>query len=631
MDSKNLFEEFPEQSQVQWEEVIKADLKGADYAKKLISKTIEGIDIKPYYTTENLKTIKHIGGQPDIYPFVRGYKSETNNWLICEDINETDINKANKLALEGISKGADAIRFNAGLVNNTEELTTLLTGIDLNSIPVHFTKSKSYTKLLDFFLEYIEKNSFNKAKVRGSFDFDALSYLLLNGDFYDSEEKIFTDALSLIKRGGQSIPEFKFININGQYFHNGGASIIEELSFSLASASEYIVKLMERDLDFDLIVSKLYFTFATGQNYFAELAKLRAFRLVWTAFAEYYKPKKDSSYRINIHSCTSQFTMTCYDPYNNILRSTIEAMSAVFGGCDMLTVYPFDSVYKKPDEFSIRIARNIQIILKNETHSDKVADPAAGAYFIESLTDSIASLTIDLFKQTEAMGGYIKAIKENFIQDRIEATLQKRKESVAKRRTTILGTNLYPNTGEKIISGIEHSVMDIGYDENKTAQAKFKALKQCRLADDYEKLRLATEKHSKAGNKPPVVFLFTVGNVTMRRARAGFSINFFGCSGYNIIDNNGFDNIDNGVKAALEANPDLVVICSSDDEYALLAPEINRKIKAVKSKIKIIVAGNLVEIKEQLLKEGIDDFISIQSNTLETLQKYNKLLGISPE
>lgn len=241
-NDKNLFSEFPPVSKKEWEEKIINDLKGADYEKKLIWKTIEGINVKPYYRKEDLEELEYLNIPPNEFPFVRGNKIN-NPWEIRQDIDEPKPDKANRIALDAISRGADAIGFDAKETELSEDMKTLLQGIDLTKVSVHFTSASSYPVIYNLFIEEICRQKINPVLVKGSFNFDSLGHFLLYGKFYLSQDKNFSEAGSLVKNIINDLPNFKAITINGQYFHDAGSTIVQELAFGLASANEYLVQL----------------------------------------------------------------------------------------------------------------------------------------------------------------------------------------------------------------------------------------------------------------------------------------------------------------------------------------------------------------------------------------------------
>ncbi len=614
-ENSKLFQDFPAISRQEWEDKIHVDLKGADYEKKLVWKTSDGFKIKPYYRAEDLENINHINTLPGEYPFVRGNNSENNDWEIRQDIEVKNISSANKIALKTIDKGVEAIGFKIKNFDDAKQMSLLLKGINLEKTPIHFVSALSYPKLMKLFCDEVNRQKADASKIKGSFNFDPISYFVHKNKFNKTKDKDFEELAILFKEISEKLPNFKIININGQDFHDAGASIVQEIAFTLASANEYLANLTTNNLSVDDIVPKMQFTFAVGSNYFMEIAKLRATRLLWSKIVEQYKPKNKDNSKISIHVLTSIWNKSIYDHYVNLLRTTTEAMSGIIGGCDSLTVLPFDITYKDSDEISRRIARNQQIILKEESFFDKVADPSAGSYYIENLTDLIAKNSWELFKKVEELGGFIKAI--DFIKEKIEKSCLQKDEDIAKRKINILGTNQYPNLNENMLDSMKESPK-----EDK------RSLKKYRGAEAYENLRLATEKFEKLNGKKPSVFLFTMGNLAMRKARATFATNFFGCAGYEIIDNPGFKTIEDGIETAIKSESEIVVICSSDKEYAEIVPPISKALKEKNKNIKLIVAGYPKEIIENLTKAGVDDFIHVRTNVLECLQKYHNLLGI---
>ena len=444
------------------------------------------------------------------------------------------------------------------------------------------------------FVSYVEAHNFDKEKVSGSINFDPLSYRLRHNKFWKSDEEDMQQAVTLLEMNG-CMKNFKVINVNGIVLHNAGATIVQELAYTLSMANEYL-------------------TLSVGSNYFMEIAKLRATRLLWSTMVAQYKPECDCAYKIHINTVASTWNKTLYDPYVNMLRSTTEGMSAAIGGSDSISLQPFDVAYKESDEFSRRISRNVQVILKEEAFMDRVVDPAAGSYYVENLTNSIAENAWKLFQSVEQQGGALKAIEDGSMRTAIEESCQKRDMNIATRRYILLGTNQYPNINETMADKIERVKKD-----------DCEGLKTYRGAMAFEEVRLETEKYA-AKNHRPSVFLLKVGNLAMRQARAGFITNFFGCAGYQIIEPAGFPTVEEGVKAAGEAKPDLIVVCSSDEEYATLGVEAAKQCKAQFPNTPFLVAGNPTECLDALKEAGTDDFIHVRVNILESLRKYNQLL-----
>ncbi|MHC1778347.1 MAG: methylmalonyl-CoA mutase family protein [Lentimicrobium sp.] len=623
-----LLSEFPGVETSAWEAKILEDLKGADYEKKLIWKTADGINIKPYYRAGDLDGLnEQMDSLPGIFPYLRGTRADKNDWEICQDIETSNIETANAQATDAVTRGATALSLNAKSITGSAEAAMVLKDIDVAKNSLHFNSSRSYIEFMAFLKEGLGALGHNPTLVKGSIDYDPISYLLLKGNFHHSQEEDLLEAIDLIDLAEKELPGFRVITVNGQYFHNSGSTLVQELAFALASGTEYLAFLTGKGLSVDQAASRIVFTFATGSNYFPEIAKLRAARMLWARIVEQFKPASPESARMRIHVTTANWNKTIYDPFVNLLRTTTEAMSAAIGGADLITVLPFDLDYREPDDFSLRIARNQQIILKEESSLEKVVDPSAGSYYIESLTAAFADAAWKLFLAVEEKGGMIAAIKAGFVQDLVNESAKQRVAEIASRKTIVLGTNQHPNTGEAMLEKIQAEVEDED-DELPGLPPKYKTIEVFRGADGFEDLRLATEIWENEGNKRPHVFLLTIGNQAMRKARAGFSTGFFGCAGYKVTDNAGFETVEDGVKAALEAEADIVVICSSDEEYATLAPAAASQLKTARYEIQVVVAGYPKEIVETLKAAGVDEFIHARANVLDTLYIFQQKLGV---
>lgn len=613
MAEEKLFTEFPPIPTEQWEATIHKDLKGADYEKKLVWRTEEGFPVRPYYRAEDLKDMDYLNTLPGEFPYTRGTKADNNHWDIVQEIEEADPAKANAIALDALKRGATTVAVNARQLDNANALSTLLDGIDLNKTGVQFNHVKSYLDLMRIFLQHIEEKGYDKQLVSGSVNFDPLVYRLKHNKFYFSREEDMMQTVELLSMA-DDMPNFKLINVNGIVLHNAGSTIVQELGYTLALANEYLAFCTEHGVKFEKAASRMQLTLSVGSNYFMEIAKLRAARLLWSTIVAQYRPACDGAYKIHINTVASTWNKTLYDPYVNMLRSTTEGMSAVIGGSDAISLQPFDIAYKESDDFSRRVARNVQVILKEEAFMDRVADPAAGSYYVETLTNAIAEHAWTLFQGVEAGGGALKAIEDGTLKAEIEKSCQKRDMDIATRRYILLGTNQYPNIHETMAD----KIVELKKDD-------CEGLKTYRGAMAFEELRLATEKYAEDHHRPSV-YLLKLGNLAMRQARAGFITNFFGCAGYQIIEPAGFATVDEGVKAAGEANPDLIVVCSSDEEYATLGVEAAQQCKALFPDTPFLVAGNPTECLDALKEAGAGDFIHVRVNILESLRKYNQLL-----
>jgi len=623
----NLLADFPAVSTQEWMDKITADLKGADFDKKLVWKTNEGFNVSPFYRAEDVEQFKTTQAKPGKFPFVRGAKAD-NDWYVRQDIVVKDAKAANEKALDVLNKGVNSLGFNIKREDlNAEFIATLLDGINATCVELNFRTCSSVTvELLDLLINYFNYKQYDVTKLHGSVNFDAINSMLLRGKKFTKED-LASKAAAAVNTAAK-LPFFRVLNVNAVSLGNAGAFVAQELGYALAWGNEYLSLMIENGVDKSLAAKKIKFNFGVGSNYFMEIAKFRAAKLLWAQIVKAYSPecrRPDCSetvdgicycsMKMRIHAETSAFNKTIFDPYVNMLRTQTEAMSASLGGVHSLTVLPFDSVYKKADDFSERIARNQQLLLKEESNFDKVTDAAAGSYYIETLTNEIAAQAWKIFLQVEDEGGFLQAVLDGKVQEVIHQTADKRLKNVSARREVLLGTNQFPNFNE--ISGMNPSVEDAvcGCDHNEVPR-----LKISRASQEFEILRFATENAAKR----PKAFMLTIGNLAMRLARAQFSSNFFACAGYEVIDNLGFATVEAGVIAAKEASADIIVLCSSDDEYAELAPQAY----ALTQGNEILVIAGAPACTDDLKSIGIEHFINVKTNVLETLKSFNVLLNI---
>ena len=607
-----LFDMFPPVSTEEWRAKVEADLKGAPFEKKLVWRTNEGFNVQPMYRAEDIKDLKTTDSLPGEFPYVRGTHAG-NDWLTRQEIVADSAEAANAVALDVLNKGVTSLGFTVKEAT-AEEVAALLKDIHLPAVEVNFTccprKGVELAKVLVSYLK--EKGVENEFK--GSIDFNPYRRPLRHGEPFKGDiAAVATELVTEVR----DVPGLKVLAVDSVMLEDAGAYIYQELGYALAWGAEWLTMLTEADVDADEVARRIKFNMGVSSNYFMEIAKFRAARMLWAQIVKKYEVA-DEDCKMTVHAVTSRFNQTLYDAYVNLLRSQTECMSAALAGVDSITVTPFDTPYKKPDDFSERIARNQQFLLKEESHLDKVVDPAGGSYYVETLTVAIAEQAWKVFLAVEEAGGFLAQVNDGSVQKVIRETSEKRHTDVARRKEFLLGTNQFPNinemAAEKIIEG-GGSVCSCGHSHEESTEA---GLPTSRAASDFEALRLATE----ASPVRPKVFMLTIGNLAMRLARAQFSTNFFGCAGYEIIDNLGFDTVEQGVDAALAAGADVVVLCSSDEEYATLAPEAY---KYLARRAEFVVAG-APECMDDLKAQGINDYVHVRCNVLDVLRDFNKRL-----
>ena len=643
----NLLEDFQPVSTEVWKNKIITDLKGADFDKKLVWRTPEGFNVQPFYRLEDVKKLRTTVSAPGQFPYVRGTRTN-NEWAIRQNICACDnARKANKLALEVLNKGITSLGFclNADKLNY-RFIKNLLQDIDARAITINFTVCACHApQLASILVRYYGRQGYDLKSLNGSINVDPMKTMLVKGKDFSREQ--VTEKLVETVKAAKSLPGYRVVGVNGVVLNNAGAYCTQELAYALAWGAEYMTMLTEAGIPNYQAARNIRFNMGIGGNYFMEIAKFRAGRLLWAKIVEAYKNPvftaalKEAA-KMNVSAETSKFNMTVFDAYVNLLRSQTEAMSAAIAGVDEITVTPFDVAYERPTDFSERIARNQQLLLKEEAHFDKVVDPAAGSYYIETLTNNIAAEAWKQFLAIQEQGGMFEMVKAGKVQEAVEANLKTRLQDVAKRKEVLLGSNQFPNftevAGKKIKTdaGACSSICNCKEPKKKTAascgcgdtcEPALKTLPVARAAEEFEQLRLATEgaKHQ------PVVFMLTIGNLAMRLARSQFSCNFFACAGYKVIDNNGFKTVRDGIKAAKKAKADIIVLCSSDDEYATYAPEAwnilqKEAAKTPGKKQPLFVVAGAPACMEDLQKLGIENFVHVRVNVLDTLKNFNSQL-----
>ena len=464
----HLLDDFPPVSTEAWNGAIQVDLKGADYNKKLLWNTDEGIVVRPYFRREDTQDLeRQIEPIPGAFPFVRGRGSQS--WQQVE------------------SPGA------------------LPTGA-----------------------------------------------------------------------------------IRADAFHDQGGTVVQELGYGIALGVEKLVEKLDAGHSVEEAANAIRFVFAIGSNYFFEIAKLRAARLLWAHAVWAFQPQEESSCLMKIHACTALSDKSIYDPFANVLRATTEAIAAVIGGCDSLEIRPFG--------FDSRLAVNIQRLIKEESHLDSVADPAGGSYYIEWLTDALAHKGWELFQQVEAEGGYTRA--KPAIDSALAKSRAAKEKAISSRRRTLVGVNNYPDLNETSV------------DPPEAPPGIWRA------ASPFEQLRRRTEADARKRGKRPKVLLLEHGDLTMRQARSQFSQNFFGCAGFEIEISHEYRQTD----------ADLIVLCSSDPEYLKLAEEVCPTVNQP-----VIIAGDPKNQLDQLKATGVQGFVHIRTDAITALTEWQNRLGIGAQ
>jgi methylmalonyl-CoA mutase len=459
---------FPESSLADWEALARAELKGAS-PDSLIWHTPEGIAVKPLYTAADLEGLDHLGGMPGVAPFLRGPRATmyaNRPWTLRQYAGFSTAEESNRFFKQGLRNGQMGLSVafdlathrgydsdhphvvgdvgKAGVaIDSVEDMKILFDGIPLDRMSVSMTMNGAVLPVLAGFIVAGEEQGVDRAKLSGTIQNDILKEFMVRNTYIYPPAPSMRIVADIIDHTARRMPKFNSISISGYHMQEAGATCVQELAFTLADGLEYVRAARGRGLDIDAFAPRLSFFFGIGMNFFMEIAKLRAARLLWARLMRPFGPKKAESLSLRTHCQTSGVSLTEQDPYNNVVRTTIEAMAAVLGGTQSLHTNSFDEALALPTPFSARIARNTQLIIAEETGIPRVVDPLGGSYYVERLTASIAAEATKLIDEVEALGGMTKAVESGMPKLRIEEAAARRQARVDRGDDTIVGVNKY--------------------------------------------------------------------------------------------------------------------------------------------------------------------------------------------
>ncbi len=695
-DAQGLFAEFTAPTYDQWYEAAVASLKGAPFEKRVITKTYESIDLKPLYREEDVADLPQIGAMPGFAPYLRGTSVTgyiEKPWEICqeiacplpEDFNQAACNDLSQgqtgltMALDtaskkGLDPGDLETTGQGGLsVAVADDIGAALKGIDSGVTGLFVDAGACALPVAALILA-----DEGRKNVTGCIGADPLGVLAREGVLGMSPDAAYGAMAGLTAWASKNAPGLRTILVSGSPYHDAGASATQELGFSIATGVEYIRAMQDRGLQIDEIAPQMVFVFSLGRNFFLEIAKLRAARMLWCQVVKAFGGNEESQ-KMTIHGRTSAWTKTVFDPYVNMLRNTTEAFAGAMGGVDSMCVAPFDEPIRAADEFSRRVSRNVQVVLQEECRLTRPIDPAGGSYAVETLTDQVAEMAWGIFQGIEEKGGQLAALKEGYPQKAALETSAARFKNLSKRKDVFVGTNMYPNLLEKPLevpsvdyAGITGKRKDAlkAHKASRDAGAVAQALEDIqggsmesalkaalagatieeiskavgsgadavtvekldthRGAEPFERLRQAARNHVRDTGETLKVFLANMGPIPQHKPRADFTTGFFEAGGFEVITNAGFGTEEEAAKAALDSGALVVVICSTDKTYPEIVPKLVRLIKEKNSKIKIILAGRPARDQADNYKEaGLDDALYMGADCYKMLSNLQKEGGVN--
>lgn len=587
-DKKNkLFSEFNPVTKQEWMEKVTFDLKGADFNKKLVWKNLNNIKIQPFYRDED-ETL-HLKTNRKTSSTIVNYRTIITN---------SDL-EGNKQALIAIKEGITGLIFK---IKKGFSIVNLLNKIDINSIYISFILETNEIEFVKEYLKLAKKNNVPSEKLNGYIDLELISEYLTTGSLNASKFDLIQKLIELTK----NYPNFKMVTISGKEYLNAGSNQVQEIAFTLNSMVFVIDKLTEMGIKLESIFNNLHFHLAIGSEYFIEIAKFKVFNYLLYKIAAKYDIKK-FSHVLTVE--TSVWSKSVTDAHTNLLRATTEAMSAILGNVDGILIDAYDNEFNESSDFSSRIAGNITTILKEESYFGKVENPVDGSYYIENITSELATKALELFKFIEDKGCFYQCFEGELIQQQIAEIRQQKIKLISKRKSIMVGVNKYPNLMEKVASTLL-------FNGDKTNSSKI--LKPRRASLEIETIRRTTEELVEKIDKRPVVELISYGNLTMRKARAAFSYDFIGVSGYKIQPEKSYNSVINAAESSAKSDSDIVVICSSDEDYNKTALSFVQTFRKLNSNKILLIAGAPANINE-LTKAGLDGCINIKSDIITTI------------
>lgn len=701
VECKGLFPEFPPSTYEEWHREAVASLKGAPFEKKVITNTYEEIDLQPMYWAKDVEELPHMNSLPGFPNYVRGTTLGgylLKPWDICQEIACSTPEEFNKAARHDLARGQNALKLvldrpsrrgadpdvdealqvgRGGLSLATlDDMNTALRGIDLQTIPLTIYAGASSLPVMAVMVAYLERVGVPVSSLRGCIGADPLGELALEGSLPVSMKTAYDSMACLARWAINHAPQVQTILVQGCPYHDAGGSAVQEIAFAVATGVEYLREMGNRDILIDDAAPRVRFAFSLGSNFFMEIAKLRAARLVWTQVVEAFGGGSDAR-KMTIHARTSAYTKTVTDPYVNMLRNTTEAFSGAMGGMDSLHVCPFDEAIRPADEFSRRVSRNLQIILQQEAHLIHPIDAPGGSWCIEKLTDTVAGKAWSLFQAIETKGGMAQFLLDAGPQTAVSSTAARRAKNLDTRRDVLVGTNMYPNLKEVRLQAppvdyealkrtrgaylqahrlntdlflFHHKLGEFGIGFQNQSQdiiqqgkeavcagatmgdlwavlgsveeqrPSIRPLRIHRASERFESLRGRAETILAQKGTRPRVFLACVGSLASIKPRADFSRAFFEVGGFEVLGDGTYENEEEAVQAVLASGSRVAAICSTDQAYPELIPGLTGALKRSAPEITVLVAGRPVAEQEQIYREaGVDDFFYIGVNCHDLL------------
>lgn len=699
-----LLSEFPSHTYDEWRDAAEALLKGKPFEKLLVTPTYEGFDLQPIYMREDLEDLGHSGNPPGMGDQVRGSRIEgflTEGWLVSQELSEATPELLNAELLHALMNGQNeaniwfdrVTRSGSALAEgNLREvgicgvsladlcdMDALFKDVELSAISTFLRGGIAGPAVLAQFVALAHKRGIDLSSLRGALDMDPLSWALETGGLGKSLSAVQSEMADVVRYASEKLPQFHVLTLSGHAVHNGGGSSTQEIAAILSSAVWTLESLREAGIEPVHVLPHLRLSVSIGSNYFLEISKLRALRVVWNRLLDAYDIPEHGR-KLHIHARTGLWNKTLFDPFVNMLRTTVEAFAAVVGGCDSLHVGPFDEIIREADRFSRRIARNTHAILAEECGLTQVLDPAGGSYAVESLTDEMGRIAWSDFQKIEEAGGIVRALEESRLQSAVADVKAMRVKNIHRRKDVIVGTNTYPNSTEELLkphatnrtesvrnrmdelrarlekrdsakveqalagiqvkSGTDRvEAMVAAAESGATVSEIFKALDNGepgifsvepiglqRAAEDYEQLRMAAMALSAAG-KAPVIHQLNMGPSRKYRTRADWTSAFFQVGGFRMLNQDDYADSAAAIEALNSSGAAIAVLVSDDDAYKENSLDWVKQLKSAFPDCQFLLAGAPGENEAALREAGLHDFVHVRVNAYQANRELLKTLG----
>ncbi|RDC66544.1 methylmalonyl-CoA mutase family protein [Adhaeribacter pallidiroseus] len=601
-----LFPEFKASTAADWIAKVRQDLNGEN-PDQLLWHSPAGITVKPCYHPEDAANQPWTFATPGQFPFVRGNKTKSNHWELIQTIAVgQDTAAAVDKGVQALAEGADGLHF---VIQQAKlfDFAYLVQKIDYARVAVSFTLSDRPAAFLAAYYHQLQASGVAVGQVKGFVHYKPEIA-------HENYTSTYFDELAELLQLTQNSPELQSLSVDGAYFAVKGGNIIQEIAFTISVAVAYLDALTERGFTPETVARQMQFLVATGTDYFFEIAKLRAIQVLWATIVTSYGLAPEVAAHLRLHSQTSRWYQTTFDPYTNLLRTTTETMAAVIGGCHSLCIASFDSTIRPENNSSERLARNISLILKEEAYLHQSIDPAGGSYYLEALTQQLAQEAWQLFQSTESQGGFVAAWQHHTVQDALNAVAQQKFKKIAAGETVLVGTNKFINSQEQFDYNPEELIQSKNFDTNRGAYS-------------LEVMRFAVELHFRKRRQRPKAVVVSIGETIQRHIHASFAKEFFGCAGFQ-TEVQQFHSVAQAIEALQTISGQVIVLSSSTEEYQSFAQQLGPILKSHKDQPAVILAANPQHMKAELKEQGFDEFIfqgcdtaAIVSRIQEKLQK----------